>query len=148
MEAYHDLGILPAAMRNYLLRLGWSHGDDEIISTEQAIEWFDLSSVGRSPARFDMEKLTSLNGHYIRETDDGDLVDGVLPIIEKLLRGPVTEAAKTRLKSGSSSRKALRSQRLQRPISMSSLARFRAACAPSRSPLASRASARASWLPG
>lgn len=100
VEAYQDMGILPAAMRNYLLRLGWSHGDDEIISTEQAIEWFDLSSVGRSPARFDMEKLTSLNGHYIRESDDGDLVDGVLPIIEELLRGPVTEAAKIRLHSG------------------------------------------------
>lgn len=100
VEAYQDMGILPAAMRNYLLRLGWSHGDDEIISTEQAIEWFDLSSVGRSPARFDMEKLTSLNGHYIRESDDGDLVDGVLPIVEELLRGPVTEAAKTRLRSG------------------------------------------------
>ncbi|MCZ6591034.1 MAG: glutamate--tRNA ligase [Alphaproteobacteria bacterium] len=100
VEAYQDMGILPSAMRNYLLRLGWSHGDDEIISTEQAIEWFDLSSVGRSPARFDMEKLTSLNGHYIRETDDGDLVDGVLPIVEELLRGPVTEAAKTRLRSG------------------------------------------------
>ncbi|MCZ6510455.1 MAG: glutamate--tRNA ligase [Alphaproteobacteria bacterium] len=100
VEAYQDMGILPSAMRNYLLRLGWSHGDDEIISTEQAIEWFDLSSVGRSPARFDMEKLTSLNGHYIRESDDGDLVDGVLPIVEELLRGPVTEAAKTRLRSG------------------------------------------------
>lgn len=100
VEAYQDMGILPSAMRNYLLRLGWSHGDDEIISTEQAIEWFDLSSVGRSPARFDMEKLTSLNGHYIHESDDGDLVDGVLPIVEELLRGPVTEAAKTRLRSG------------------------------------------------
>lgn len=100
VEAYQDMGILPSAMRNYLLRLGWSHGDDEIISTEQAIEWFDLSSVGRSPARFDMEKLTSLNGHYIRESDAGDLVDGVLPIVEELLRGPVTEAAKTRLRSG------------------------------------------------
>ena len=100
VEAYHDMGILAAAMRNYLLRLGWSHGDDEIISTEQAIEWFDLSSVGRSPARFDMEKLTSLNGHYIRESDDGDLVGDILPIIGKLLGAPVADAAKKRLQSG------------------------------------------------
>jgi len=100
VEAYRDMGILPAAMRNYLLRLGWSHGDDEIISTEQAIEWFDLSAVGRSPARFDMEKLTSLNGHYIRESDDGELVEDILPIIDELLGAPVAETAKTRLQTG------------------------------------------------
>lgn len=100
VEAYHDMGILPAAMRNYLLRLGWSHGDDEIISSEQAIEWFDLSSVGRSPARFDMEKLTSLNGHYIRESDDGALVGHILPILETLLAAPVGETAKARLQLG------------------------------------------------
>ena len=64
------MGYLPEAMRNYLVRLGWSHGDDEIISTEQAIEWFDLDGIGRSPARFDFAKLESLNGHYIRQDDD------------------------------------------------------------------------------
>ncbi len=100
VEAYHDMGILPAAMRNYLMRLGWSHGDDEIISTEQAIEWFDLPAVGRAPARFDMEKLTSLNGHYIRESEDGELVEGILPLIEKQLAVPVADAAKARLLSG------------------------------------------------
>ncbi len=100
VEAYHDMGILPAAMRNYLLRLGWSHGDDEIISTEQAIEWFDLSAVGRAPARFDMDKLTNLNGHYIRESNDGDLVALILPIVAELLGAPVDEAAKTRLLAG------------------------------------------------
>jgi glutamyl-tRNA synthetase len=100
VEAYHDMGILPAAMRNYLLRLGWSHGDDEIISTEQAIEWFDLPEVGRAPSRFDMEKLISLNGHYIRESDDGELVEIIQPTIEKLLGSPVAEAAKTRLQAG------------------------------------------------
>ena len=100
VEAYRDMGILPAAMRNYLLRLGWSHGDDEIISTGQAIAWFDLAAVGRSPARFDMEKLTSLNGHYIRESDDGDLVGNILPLIEELLGVPASDAAKTRLQSG------------------------------------------------
>lgn len=100
VEAYAEMGILPAAMRNYLLRLGWSHGDDEIISTEQAIEWFDLSAVGRAPARFDMEKLTSLNGHYIRESDDSELVELILPLLEGNLDGPVSAAAKTRLLAG------------------------------------------------
>ncbi len=70
---YRAMGYLPEAMRNYLLRLGWSHGDDEIISTEQAVEWFDLDAVGRSPARFDLERLQSLNGHYLREADDDGL---------------------------------------------------------------------------
>ncbi|WP_413205314.1 glutamate--tRNA ligase [Rhodospirillum sp. A1_3_36] len=74
-EAYRDMGFLPAAMRNYLVRLGWAHGDDEIFSTEQAKEWFSLAGVGRSPARFDMQKLTALNGHYMREAEDGQLVD-------------------------------------------------------------------------
>ena len=68
--AYREQGYLPEAMRNYLLRLGWSHGDDEIISTEQALEWFDIDAVGRSPARFDFDKLDSLNGHYLRRADD------------------------------------------------------------------------------
>jgi glutamyl-tRNA synthetase len=100
VEAYKEMGILPEAMCNYLLRLGWSHGDDEIISTEQAIEWFDLPEVGRAPSRFDKEKLTSLNGHYIRESDDGELVLEILPSIEQLLSSPVTNAAKTRLQAG------------------------------------------------
>ena len=72
--AYAELGILPAAMRNALLRLGWSHGDDEIIDTAQAVAWFDLDTVNRGAARFDMEKLQSLNGHYIRESADTDLL--------------------------------------------------------------------------
>jgi glutamyl-tRNA synthetase len=67
---YRDMGILPEALFNYLLRLGWGHGDDEIISRDQAIAWFDLDHVGKSPSRFDMKKLESLNGHYIREADD------------------------------------------------------------------------------
>jgi glutamyl-tRNA synthetase len=67
---YRDMGILPEALFNYLLRLGWGHGDDEIISKEQAIEWFDLDHVGKSPSRFDIKKLENLNGHYIREADD------------------------------------------------------------------------------
>ena len=75
VEAYRDMGYLPEAMRNYLLRLGWSHGDDEIISDEQAIEWFNLEGVGKSPARFDFEKLGNLNHHYIREADDERLAE-------------------------------------------------------------------------
>ena len=75
--AYAELGILPAAMRNALLRLGWSHGDDEIIDTDQAIVWFDLDAVNRGAARFDMEKLQSLNGHYIRESADAVLLADV-----------------------------------------------------------------------
>jgi glutamyl-tRNA synthetase len=69
------MGYLPEAMRNYLLRLGWGHGDDEVFSTEQAIEWFDLDGIGRSAARFDFAKLDHLNGHYLREADDARLAD-------------------------------------------------------------------------
>jgi len=70
VEAYRDMGYLPETMRNYLLRLGWSHGNDEIIPTPKAIEWFDFGAVGKSPARMDYKKLDNLNGHYIRETTD------------------------------------------------------------------------------
>jgi glutamyl-tRNA synthetase len=80
VDAYRDeLGLLPEAVSNYLLRLGWGHGDDEIISREQAIEWFDLPQVGKSPSRFDFKKLENLNGHYIREADDQRLADLVAP---------------------------------------------------------------------
>jgi len=84
--AYADMGILPEAMSNYLLRLGWSHGNDEIISREQATEWFEVKSIGRSPARFDMERLTSLNGHYIREAEDERLVSLIRPYLGDLLQ--------------------------------------------------------------
>jgi glutamyl-tRNA synthetase len=80
VDAYRDeLGMLPEAVFNHLLRLGWGHGDDEIIGREQAIQWFDLPQVGKSPSRFDFKKLESLNGHYIRETDDSRLADLVAP---------------------------------------------------------------------
>ncbi len=80
---YANMGYLPEAMRNYLLRLGWSHGDDEIIPTDQAIEWFDLDHVHRSPARFDFAKLENVNAHYMKEADNKRLVDLVVPFIEK-----------------------------------------------------------------
>jgi glutamyl-tRNA synthetase len=80
VDAYRDeLGMLPEAVFNYLLRLGWGHGDAEIISRDQAIEWFDLPQVGKSPSRFDFKKLENLNGHYIREADDKRLADLVAP---------------------------------------------------------------------
>src|SRR4051812_23010238 len=74
IEAYRAMGYLPAALRNYLVRLGWSHGDQEIFSTQEMIDAFDLPAIGRSAARFDFAKLENLNGHYIRNADDGDLV--------------------------------------------------------------------------
>jgi glutamyl-tRNA synthetase len=80
VDVYRDeLGMLPEAVANYLLRLGWGHGDDEIISREQAVEWFDLDGVGKSPSRFDIKKLENLNGHYIRESDNGRLAALVAP---------------------------------------------------------------------
>ena len=71
------MGYLPETMRNYLLRLGWSHGNDEIIPTAQAVEWFNLESIGKSPARLDFKKLDNLNAHYIRATDDAVLADEI-----------------------------------------------------------------------
>ena len=97
VEAYREMGYLPEALRNYLLRLGWSHGDDEIISTEEAIRWFDLDAIGRAPARFDFAKLDSLNGHYIRSADDARLVALVGERLEQTLGHPLTETDRDRL---------------------------------------------------
>ena len=96
-EAYRDLGYLPEAMRNYLVRLGWSHGDDEIFSTDQAIEWFNLESIGRSPARFDFAKLENLNGHYIREADDARLADETIALMSRLNGWKTDEAFRQKL---------------------------------------------------
>ncbi|HAT36075.1 MAG TPA: glutamate--tRNA ligase [Rhodospirillaceae bacterium] len=82
VEAYREMGYLPDAIRNYLLRLGWSHGDDEIISSADAIAWFGLDSVGKAPSRFDFERLESLNGHYISERDNQQLIDMILPELQ------------------------------------------------------------------
>jgi glutamyl-tRNA synthetase len=85
VDAYRDeLGMLPEAVSNYLLRLGWGHGDDEIISRSQAIEWFDLDHVGKSPSRFDFKKLENLNGHYIREANDERLAQLAAPRVGAL----------------------------------------------------------------
>lgn len=83
VEAYRDMGYLPDAMRNYLVRLGWSHGDDEIFSTEQAIEWFDLAGIGRSASRFDFDKLANLNGLYIRNADVRTLMGPVTDLLQQ-----------------------------------------------------------------
>jgi glutamyl-tRNA synthetase len=101
VEAYRDMGYLPEALRNYLLRLGWAHGDEETISTQQAIEWFDLNGIGQSPSRFDFTKLDNLNGHYIREADDARLVELILPRL-----GVVNAAGKARLLKGMAGLKA------------------------------------------
>jgi glutamyl-tRNA synthetase len=97
VDAYRDMGYLPEALRNYLLRLGWGHGDAEIISTAQAIEWFDVGGIGRAPARFDFAKLDSVNGHYIRAADDARLVALIGPRVEKSLGRPLANAELVRL---------------------------------------------------
>ena len=99
VAAYAEMGILAEAMCNYLLRLGWGHGNDEIISREQAIKWFELASIGRSPARFDIERLNSLNGHYIRQADDGSLLSLLEPHIADLLESAPDPALLGRLES-------------------------------------------------
>src|SRR5580658_7958099 len=97
VEAYREQGYLPEALRNYLLRLGWSHGDDEIIPTEQAIAWFDLDAVGRAPARFDFAKLASVNAHYIREAEDARLAGLIAPLVAAQLGRALGEPERERL---------------------------------------------------
>lgn len=94
VEAYAAMGILPEALCNYLLRLGWSHGDDEIIPRTQAIQWFNLESIGRSPARFDLTKLMSLNAHYLRECSTETLLHAVTPFIEDHIKRPLSQEEK------------------------------------------------------
>ena len=99
VSAYREMGFLPEALRNYLLRLGWSHGDDEIISTEQATAWFDLDAVGKGAARFDMARLTNLNAHYLRQTDDAALARLIAPRLAAAGH-PVDAASLARLEAG------------------------------------------------
>ncbi|MBK5265583.1 MAG: glutamate--tRNA ligase [Alphaproteobacteria bacterium] len=92
VDAYRDeLGLLPEAVCNYLLRLGWGHGDEEIISRDRAVTLFELDGVGRSPSRFDLKKLENLNGHYIREADNARLAALVAPRLEQLLNVTISE---------------------------------------------------------
>ncbi len=87
VDAYRALGYLPAALRNYLVRLGWSHGDQEIFSTQEMVAAFDLPQIGRSPARFDFAKLESINGHYMRETADADLLAAIEQVLPHIAGG-------------------------------------------------------------
>ncbi len=100
VDAYRQMGYLPEAMRNYLLRLGWAHGDEEIISTEQAVLWFDLGAVGRSPSRFDTDKLDNLNGHYLRQAEPARLVELIAPALAERLGQPLDFSATDRLLTG------------------------------------------------
>ncbi len=100
IEAYRDLGFLPEALCNYLLRLGWAHGDDEIITTEKAVEWFSLDAVGKSAARFDIEKLGSLNAHYMRQADDQRLVALISPLLNKTIGRDLIPDEVARLERG------------------------------------------------
>ncbi len=97
--AYQEMGFLPEAMRNYLLRLGWGHGDAEIISTDEAIALFSCEGIGQSPARFDLAKLTNLNAHYLREADDDRLLCLLKAVFESEDQ-PLTDVALARIRSG------------------------------------------------
>jgi glutamyl-tRNA synthetase len=84
VDSYRSMGYLPEALRNYLVRLGWSHGDQEVFSTQEMIDLFDLEHIGRSPARFDFTKLESLNGHYMRHADDERLIEAIEVILPEI----------------------------------------------------------------
>jgi len=95
VDAYRAMGHLPAALRNYLVRLGWSHGDQEIFSTEEMIAAFDLPQIGRGPARFDFAKLESLNGHYIRQSGDAELLAALEALLPHIAEGDAIAARLT-----------------------------------------------------
>lgn len=100
VQAYRDMGYLPEALCNYLLRLGWAHGDDEIISTEQAIAWFGLDAVGRSPARMDFDKLDNLNSHYLRQLDRGAMLEMLQPALSERLGRDLKADERARVERG------------------------------------------------
>ena len=97
VEAYAEMGFLPEAMRNYLLRLGWSHGDDEIISTHQATEWFNLENIGKGPSRFDFDKLDSLNAHYMRALNGAALLPFIKSDLEKHINHTLSTEEEARI---------------------------------------------------
>ncbi|AWJ83055.1 glutamate--tRNA ligase [Azospirillum sp. TSH58] len=126
VDAYRDMGYLPEAIRNYLLRLGWAHGDDEIISTEQAVEWFNLEGIGRSPSRFDFAKLENLNAHYMRQADDARLVGLAAPRLEAELGRALTESERDLLTRAMNGLK----QRARTVVDLAQSARFYLAARP------------------
>jgi glutamyl-tRNA synthetase len=92
IEAYRAMGYLPAALRNYLVRLGWSHGDDEIFTTEQMVEWFDIDDINKAPARLDFAKLADLNGRYIRASSEEELLTRIRDLLPSLEEQSATAA--------------------------------------------------------
>jgi glutamyl-tRNA synthetase len=105
VDAYRDMGYLPEAVLNYLCRLGWSHGDDEIFSMEQATAWFDIIDVNKGATRFDYDKLSSLNAKYIDESSNDRLIALALPGIEAALGKPLSDTVRQRLVNGMDSLK-------------------------------------------
>ncbi|MFT3972446.1 MAG: glutamate--tRNA ligase [Amaricoccus sp.] len=97
VDAYRDMGYPAEAMRNYLARLGWSHGNDELFTTAQAIEWFDLTHLGKAPARFDFAKLESLSGQHIRTMDDSTLLGELEGFLAAQKRAPLTETERAQM---------------------------------------------------
>jgi glutamyl-tRNA synthetase len=100
VEEYRDLGYLPEAMRNYLLRLGWSHGDDEFITDAQAKEWFNLENIGKSPARFDFAKLENVNAHYMKLVDNNRLIELARPFYKSRHNIELSDLAVKRILTG------------------------------------------------
>ncbi len=98
ISAYRDKGYLPDGMKNYLLRLGWSHGDDELIPTEKAIEWFALEGINKAPARLDFDKLDFVNGHYLQLCGNEDLIDVLLPHLAELTGQKISDDVRQRLR--------------------------------------------------
>ncbi|MEL7029363.1 MAG: glutamate--tRNA ligase [Pseudomonadota bacterium] len=100
VEAYRDMGYLPEGLRNYLLRLGWSHGDEEIISDSDAATWFDLDGIGKAPARLDLDKLAHVNGQHLKSIDAGCLLELARPFVEARAERPLDENDLDRLARG------------------------------------------------
>ncbi len=130
--AYRDLGYLPEGLKAYLLRLGWSHGDKEVFTDEEAIAVFDLEGINRAPARIDFEKLAAVNGQFIRDRQDEDLIAALEPFLAS--QGPLTESFMAQLKIALPQMKgrgntlielaaAFEFLRLQRPIDLNAQAR-------------------------
>ncbi len=100
IQEFRDMGYLPEALFNYLLRLGWSHGDDEIISRKDAIRWFNFKRIGKAPAKFDFKKLDSINAHYINETTPDSLIEQAKPFYKSRHNIELNDIGITRIKAG------------------------------------------------
>lgn len=101
VEEYQAMGYPAAGMRNYLARLGWSHGDDEFFTSEQAMDWFDLGGIGRSPARLDFKKLESVCGQHIAVMEDAELMREIAAYLAAARKPALTDLQAARLEKGS-----------------------------------------------